>query len=230
MDRLNISYKIRFGSHAYGVSTEDSDLDIRGIYLPTLEEFLSLKELKDYEDKDNDIIIYPINKFFKLAAKSNPSVIEWLFVDEKDILEITELGREIRDNRDLFLSQEIYFRFKGYAISEFNALQKLSGDTGEKRRQQILKYGYNIKSAVNVIRILEEAIEILGSGNLILPLINREKLFEIKSGVWSYVQVCEKFERLLKVLDNAYENSKLPEKCDFEKVDGCLISLLKRYC
>jgi len=224
---MKIIYKIRYGSHAYGTNTPHSDLDIRGIYLPSIDECLSLNELPDFYDREKDILIFPLQKFFRLLSRSNPSVIEWLYVDEKDILEMTHPGQRIRENRELFLSKEIYDRFKGYALSEFGRLEKLTGDTGEKRKQGILQYGYNVKSAGNVLRLLQEATELLSSSFLTLPLKNREQLLEIKNGGWSYRQVEESFQRRMEELQESYAGSRLPEHCDLEAIDKLMIEIIK---
>ena len=39
-------YLSQYGSHLYGLNTENSDLDFRGVYVPTLEDII-LKKDKD---------------------------------------------------------------------------------------------------------------------------------------------------------------------------------------
>ena len=136
---MKIIYEILYGSDAYGTTMQDSDNDIRGILMPTLDECLSMKELHDVRNMDEteDKVMYPIQKFFKLAIKSNPSVFEWLFVPNDCIKIMTDPGKIIRHNRLMFLSKEIYPRFKGFAESQFHKLTKLTGKTGEKRKKKI---------------------------------------------------------------------------------------------
>ena len=74
-------YEILYGSDAYGTTAGDSDRDIRGILLPSLDEVFSMRPMEDIrEEKKNehgitieDRVMYPIRKFFELAVKSNPS-------------------------------------------------------------------------------------------------------------------------------------------------------------
>ena len=229
-------YEILYGSRCYGTATPNADIDIRGILLPTIEESLSMTELKDIRhEKENkkgileDVVMYPIQKFFRLAVKSNPSVFEWLFAPDKCIRIMEPAGKMIRNNRLMFLSKEIYPRFKGFAYNEFSSLTKLTGKTGEKRRKKILKYGYDPKSASNCIRLLEQGIELLETANLIMPRPNCEELKAIKLGKWTYQDIVKRFNSLLKKLDLALKESKLPKKPRFEDADNLLVRIIKEF-
>jgi len=224
-------YEILYGSDAYGTTMQDSDNDIRGILLPTIDECLSMKELKDVRimNDEEDRVMYPIQKFFKLAVKSNPSVFEWLFVPKNCIKIMTPSGKLIRDNRTLFLSKELYHRFKGFAHSEFSSLTKLTGKTGAKRKKQILKFGFSPKNAMNVIRLLEQGVELLETSYLTMPRPNVEFLKNIKKGKVSYKEIVNLFDELLKKLEVARDNSKLPDEPQFEKADRLLIKILKMF-
>lgn len=228
---MKIIYEILYGSDAYGTTMQDSDNDIRGILLPTIDECLSMKELKDVRvhNDEEDRVMYPIQKFFRLAVKSNPSVFEWLFVPENCIKIMTPAGKLIRDNREIFLSKELYHRFKGFAYSEFSSLTKLTGETGLKRKRQILKFGFSPKNAMNVIRLMEQGIELLETSYLTMPRPNAEFLKNIKKGEISYKEITNLFDELLKKLETARDNSKLPDEPQFKKADNLLIKILKTF-
>lgn len=228
---MKIIYEIIYGSDCYGTTTADSDNDIRGILLPTIDECLSMKELKDIRvhNDEEDRVMYPIQKFFKLAIKSNPSVFEWLFVPKNCIKIMKPSGKLIRDNREIFLSKELYHRFKGFAHSEFASLTKLTGKTGAKRKKQILKFGFSPKNAMNVIRLLEQGIELLETSYISMPRSNAEYLKSIKRGEVSYKEIVNLFDELLKKLEVARDNSKLPNEPQFKEADRLLIRILKTY-
>jgi len=228
---MKIIYEILYGSDAYGTTMNDSDNDIRGIMLPTIDECLSMRELHDVRnmDENEDRVMYSIQKFFRLAIKSNPSVFEWLFVPNECIKIMEESGKIIRHNRLMFLSKEIYPRFKGFAESEFHKLTKLTGKTGEKRKKQILKYGYSFKNAMNCIRILEQGVELLKTGHITMPRSNAEELKNIKKGEFSYKMIVGRFQRLLDELDDAKKYSKLPDKPRFKDADNLMINIIKDF-
>mgnify|MGYP000017518225 CR=1 FL=1 len=224
----NLIYQLVYGSHAYGTTTEGSDLDIRGIFVPSIWDVLSMQGVEDvrgsskslFEGIETEWIYYPVTKFVKLAMKCNPSVLEWLFVRKEYQIQVEWPGQILIEHRNHLLSKQIYHRLKGYAMSEFHSLTKLTGKTGEKRKKEILKYGYSPKNAMNCIRLLQQGVEMLKYGTLTLPRPNAEDLVEIKEGKWNYSRIIRVFSDLLEEIDEAHEKSELPEKTDFKLWDG----------
>ena len=81
MESLRIIAKMKFGSHLYGTATENSDLDYKGIYLPTKEQILLNRFKKSHNiqtkkgssakntSDDIDIEFYSLQYFIKLACE-----------------------------------------------------------------------------------------------------------------------------------------------------------------
>jgi uncharacterized protein len=83
-ERVIIFYACESGSRAWGFPSEDSDYDVRFLYLRSRDWYLSI----DVEEK-RDVIEQPISdmldisgwdlrKALKLLRKSNPPLLEWL--------------------------------------------------------------------------------------------------------------------------------------------------------
>lgn len=108
------------GSHAYGLATETSDIDIKGICIAPLQYYLGFsKTFEQAEGKDPyDLVIYDIRKFFKLASACNPNIIEVLFTEPSEQLIVHPVMNSILENRDLFISQKARHTFAGYAKSQ----------------------------------------------------------------------------------------------------------------
>lgn len=111
------------GSHAYGTSNANSDIDFRGITLNLPSDLLGLTEFEQYEDAHTDTVIYSFNKIVKLLLECNPNTCEILGLDEDQYLIKTPLGQELIDNRDLFLSKRAAKSFGGYASAQLRRLQ-----------------------------------------------------------------------------------------------------------
>lgn len=121
----NTIYLCRHGSQAYGTNTPDSDLDLRGICVPPREYFLGyIHRFEQVVLKEpNDLTIFGLHKFAKLAADGNPNALEILFVDSRDILGMSGPGMRLLDNREWFLSKKIKHTMTGYAHSQLKRIQ-----------------------------------------------------------------------------------------------------------
>jgi predicted nucleotidyltransferase len=70
-----------------------------------------------------DLVIYDLHKLINLAAKNNPNVLELLFLDEQDVIFTTPQWEQIREQRNIFLSQECRARYNGYAMSQLKHIK-----------------------------------------------------------------------------------------------------------
>jgi predicted nucleotidyltransferase len=114
---------VNHGSVAYGTNTPASDLDIKGVTIPPASYFHGfMQKFEQAESKDPDMVIYDIRKFFALAADCNPNIIEVLFVENKDVRLVTDIGQILLDNRELFLSKKARWTFSGYAIAQLKRI------------------------------------------------------------------------------------------------------------
>lgn len=111
------------GSHAYGMETENSDLDVRGIAFNTKEEILLGRDFEQVVDVPTDTSIYSFNKMIQLLTNNNPNTIEILGCKPEQYLYISKLGQELLDNRKMFLSQICIHTFGGYASSQLRRME-----------------------------------------------------------------------------------------------------------
>lgn len=113
------------GSKAYGTDTVESDTDVRGVAImsDTKYYFGYLDKFNQFEDKITDKVIYDIRKFFKLSADNNPSLLELLFMDERFWIKSSPIWEKIIIHRDKFLSQNVRFRFVGYAFGQLKRIK-----------------------------------------------------------------------------------------------------------
>lgn len=118
-------YVTKHGSHAYGLNTPTSDLDIKGVLIAERPHYLGfLHRVEQIEERDpNDLVIYELTKFFKLAADCNPNIIEVLWTEPEDILYMNSDGDALRDLRADFLSQKAKFTFSGYAMAQLKRMK-----------------------------------------------------------------------------------------------------------
>lgn len=141
----NCHYLTIVGSMAYGVSSDNSDMDVYGFVIPPKDilfphlsghvmdfgpqpERFGVWEqhrVKTADGKqDYDFAIYSIVKYLSLVADMNPNMAASLFTPARCVIHITDIGRMIRDRRKTFLHKGAYHKFKGYA---FGQLSKIEG-------------------------------------------------------------------------------------------------------
>ena len=114
------------GSHAYGTSNENSDIDIRGVMVPTARDIILNTCIEQFDDKETDTVIYNLDKMLKLLSECNPNTIEILGNKKEHYLYVSKYGKMILDNKDIFLSQMAIPRFAGYANQQLYRLKQKS--------------------------------------------------------------------------------------------------------
>lgn len=243
----NTCYLVQMGSVAYGVEGETSDCDLYGICIPNkdivfphlrgeipgfgsqIQRFEQWQEhhIKDQDSgREYDFSIYSIIKYFHLCMENNPNMIDSLFVPQRCILYSSKIGNHIRENRRHFLHKGAWHKFKGYSYSQ---LHKMSSKIPIGKREVLVdKYGYDVKFAYHVVRLLQEVEQILIEGDLNLDR-NSEQLKSIRRGEWTEAQIRDWFQAKEKDLESAYVNSKLPHRPDEEKIKNLLLECLEMH-
>ena len=81
-EHIRIIYACESGSRAWGFPSQDSDYDVRFIYVRPLEWYLSIDDQRDVIERpisdQLDMSGWDIRKALKLFRKSNPPLLEWL--------------------------------------------------------------------------------------------------------------------------------------------------------
>jgi uncharacterized protein len=125
--RFKVIFKCITGSHLFGTSTPQSDLDVRGVFIPTEEFYLGfINRVEQVESREPDECLWEIMKFLKLCLEANPNIIELLFVplNSKYVLEKSAEWDEIVRRRSIFLSAKVKATFSGYASSQLHRIKQ----------------------------------------------------------------------------------------------------------
>lgn len=296
----NIAFLVIGGSHAYGLNTENSDIDLRGFFI-NYKEFYSITPQKDYfEDQNTDTVLYSFRKFIKLLTACNPNIITLVGTPDENILLASDISDIILENKHLFLSKRIFVTFAGYATQQLRRLENalaLDQYPQDIKEEHILKsieselltskdefksfdvendFNFYIedssksdltkeifvdcnlkhiplrelsylsskfKNAVNnfsklnhrnrkkdnnhlckhascLIQLLLSAIDILRTGEVRSRLDEHlDLLKDIRFGRMEFEQVFDLYNKLEVDLQDAHDNTKLPDHPDFDKID-----------
>ena len=127
------------GSHAYGTNVEGSDVDVRGVALNSKEEILTNKNFEQFVNEQTDTTIYSFNKIINLLINVNPNTIEMLGCKPEHYLYLSPIGKELIDNRNLFLSKKCIHSFGGYANQQLRRLSSKSAQSvGQAEQEQYI--------------------------------------------------------------------------------------------
>jgi predicted nucleotidyltransferase len=81
-EKITVLWACESGSRAWGFASQDSDYDVRFIYLRQTKDYLRASSLRDVIEKpisdDLDISGWDLPKALGLFRKSNPPLLEWL--------------------------------------------------------------------------------------------------------------------------------------------------------
>lgn len=114
----------KHGSQAYGTSLPTSDLDVKGVAVPPREYFHGfVQRFEQAESKNPDFVVYDIRKFCNLATDCNPNIIEVLWTDPSDWLQVAQPGLALVEARSLFLSRKAKHTFSGYAAAQLKRIR-----------------------------------------------------------------------------------------------------------
>lgn len=171
---MNILIEGVVGSQAYGLATPESDIDYMGVYLEPRDTFLGLypvleKDLTIHSTSDDkDTTFHEVGKFMRLALKSNPSILELLWLPDEQYTEISEIGHAIIDSRHWFASAELVKNaYLGYATQQFKLLER-RGDFGSDMKKRTEKH------ARHLYRLLVQGFGLYRTGRLEVGLLANE--------------------------------------------------------
>jgi uncharacterized protein len=215
-----VIYRVLLGSRAFGLATEQSDEDRRGVFLPPAELTWGLvkpPEQIEFSSEGVEEVDWELEKFLRLALAANPNILETLW--SPLVLHMDEIGEQLRGLRSAFLSRHIYKTYSGYVLSQFRLMKR-----GFERKGE-----YKAKHAMHLIRLLHSGIHALRDGDIRVDVAeHRAELLEIRSGSLQFEQVRERALELDRLFQKAFAATTLPERPDYERVNRFLISSRRR--
>ena len=222
-----LGYRGSIAHNTYEESTTHDDKDIMGIFIPPEDVTFGIRNMETIERmKDEklsqkrtvtwDIVYYSLPKYLNLILKQNPNVIMLLWLSEKHYIRKTRFGQRLIDNRDRLLSKKCYDSFCGYAHGQLHRMthHTSTGRMGEKRKELVERFGYDVKNASHLIRLLKMGLETLTTGEMLVERPDNNMLLEIKRGEWPLQKVLDYSDRLFQLMDEALVKSTLQNRVD----------------
>lgn len=161
------------GSRAYGLNHALSDTDTMGIFLAPTVEVAGLywgakdESWSDAGPEGDDNTRHEVGKFLRLVLKSNPTMLELLFMNEYTTLD--EVGQGMIDIRDKMLyTDKVRDAYLGYA-------------TAQKERVLREFPDHKPKMLRHCLRIAEQGAELLSTGEFNVRVDNPQRFFDLET-------------------------------------------------
>jgi len=241
----NVRYETIMGSQAYGVTTENSDWDLVGFCVPPKD--MVFPHLAGYipgfgkqqqkfvcyqqhhvraEGKTYDLNCYNIVHWFHLCMGCNPNMLDSLFVPRECIVHSSKISEMVREKRHMFLHKGAWHKYKGYSFSQLHKMKNKHPEG--KRAVTVDKYGFDVKFAYHLVRLLGEVEQILAEGDIDLRR-NREHLKAIRRGEVSEEDIRKWAADKEHVLEKLYATSKLQHQPDQDAIKQLLLDCLEEH-
>lgn len=207
------------GAHLYGFPSPDSDYDLRGVHLLPLAEVVGLTTGPETVEKSGieegielDLVTHDAKKFFGLMLNKNGYVLEQVL--SPLVVHTTPEHEELRALAADCVTKHHAHHYLGFANTQWNLFQKEDPP--------------RVKPLLYVYRVLLTGIHLMRTGQVEANLVRLNEEFRlpyIPDLVDRKVQGKEKetldeadlsfhqaeYERLRGELEEAYEQSELPE-------------------
>ncbi|MEV3854561.1 nucleotidyltransferase domain-containing protein [Streptomyces sp. NPDC050095] len=201
-------YSCVMGSRAFGLATDTSDTDRRGVYLaPTPLYWHFEKPPTHVEGPAEEQFSWELERFCELALRANPNILECL---HSPLVEhLTDTGRELLSLRDAFLSRQAHDTFARYALGQRKKLEADVRTHGAPRW----------KHAMHLLRLLMSARDLLRTGELTIDVgEHREPLLAVKRGEVPWPEVERRMTLLAEEAEKAALDTPLPAAPDRARV------------
>ncbi|MFI1355345.1 DNA polymerase beta superfamily protein [Streptomyces sp. NPDC020898] len=206
-------YACVMGSRAFGLATDGSDTDRRGVFLAPTPLFWRFEKPPTHvEGPAEEQFSWELERFCTLALRANPNILECLHSPLVEYADDT--GRELLALRGAFLSRQAHETFARYALGQH---KKLEADV---RTQGAPRW----KHAMHLLRLLMSCRDLLRSGTLTIDVGDeREPLLAVKRGEVPWQEVESRMNHLATQAEEASHHSPLPEEPDRRRIEDFLI-------
>lgn len=236
--------RVPAGSTLFGLNVPGTDdTDEVGVCIEDIECLVGFSEFEQYiyrtaaerEGKhdapsqagDLDLTIYSLRKFLRLAMHGNPQLVQCLFVPASMCVLQDARGAGLQALAPLIVSRHAGARYLGYLEAQ---RQRLLGERGQKkvnRPDLELKFGFDTKYAMHILRLGFQGVELMSTGRLTLPMEEKNRAFAYATrlGEVPLQDVLTKAGELERDIKDLMHDGPLPEEPARERVEAWMVSM-----
>jgi len=226
--RVKLLYLAVSGSHAYGTNVPESDVDIRGVFLPGKVHVFGTRKVQEVSFGE-DGKLHELRSYLAKLEAGTPNFLDWVFAPADCILYTDPLFVRVLAARNMFVTNALYKRITGYAIGQMRKMGSITRESGDKRKTLIDRHGYDTKNALHLLRLLETARLLFTTGEyrVRIPDKERDLLLRVRNGEMPLDDVKNLAESFLVVVDDAFSKSVLSDRPNVHDVDNLCIEVFE---
>lgn len=228
--------EVVWGSHAYRLNGEGSDLDIRGIVVPPPRYIMGMGRFDIRSGPEGeDVKHFDIRQFFRMARDGDHGLHELLWVPDDCIRRLTPIGETLVGVRKELLSKRLRDSYVGMALHQLGRIRRHmekaeAGERVELKRQHLVdRYGYDTKLGMHAMRSLLICRDLMLTGELKLDRSqDRPFLYGILNGSMSFRRLDNAVRGKIRVIEDLSESCPLPAEPPIEFMDELCVNLVSR--
>ncbi len=244
--RDNLIHLFAGGSALHGASLPGkTDLDVYGVFIEPKVNVFGLDKYEHFTTStsgderrntsdDTDVTLYSLRRWAALAAKGNPTALQFMFADNALFSQHTSAFQAweyaMYDFRHAVVSKAASTHYKGFVSDQMGRLLGTRGQGKHGQRPELTtQHGFDVKAAMHAVRLLGEGIELMRDEFIRFPRPNVEELRSIRRGEWSLDKLCSHVSILMAELDDAVVKSSLQERPNRVKVNTTLVDVYEQF-
>jgi hypothetical protein len=200
----------------FGLSPHKSDLTKDQIGAFNILVSLKLETIKDFHPLKDQLDEMQETYTFKDLCKQFTKV-------DKDslqtIIPISDQFVEILQKENAYGQAERYY----------NQYQNWKKNRNPERAKLEDKFGYDLKHASHLIRLISECEELLTNGEITFPRPDAKFLLDIRNGLYTYDELSILLESYDKKFNELYKKSSLQHSPNRIKIDELCRNIVKRF-
>lgn len=166
------------GSHMYGTSRPESDIDKRGVCVPPKNVVMGFaRNFEQQEFPGEDTTVFSLTKFMKLAAECNPNVIELLFAPEECVETMIYPWDRLLERRQEFLTAQAYPKFSGYAQGQLKRIKSHRAWLLNPPKSKPARKDYDLSDSSAGIGEFSKGVDVGEISGEVIDVIRREKAY-----------------------------------------------------